>query len=292
MKKIKLIYNPYSGDRSFKNKLDLVIEKFQNSDYTVIPFRIGSKEGFQKALDDIDNDYHAVCVSGGDGTINSVVNLMQQKSVSVPIGIFPSGTSNDFSNYLGISRDINKCCDIILKGNIKAIDAGKVNDMYFVNVCSAGLLTDVAYKTDANMKNALGKIAYYIKGIEEIPFISPLKMKMTYEGNTIEDKLYLVLVLNSSSAGGFMKLAPKASIDDGVMDVVAIKSTSIPNLLGVFLKILRGEHVYDSNIYHFQTNDLIIDCEEKCETDIDGEKGPNFPLAIKVIKKVLKVYIP
>jgi len=292
MKKLKFIYNPSSGDGIFKNKLDYLIERFQKSGYMMVPYRSSDINNLEKAFFDIHEDYEAICVSGGDGTLSSVINIMASRRLSLPVGIFPFGTANDFAVHLNIPRDIEACCEIIEKGRIKRVDIGSANDSYFLNVCSAGLLTDVAYKTDTNLKNALGKLAYYMKGIEEIPKFTPFKMRLQYGSNVIHDNFLLFLILNGSSAGGFNRLAPYAKIDDGLMDIIAIKNTNITNILSLFLKILRGEHIGDPNLYHFQTDKLMITCDGSCETDIDGERGPNFPLDIEVKKHFLKVYVP
>lgn len=292
MKKLKFIYNPSSGDGNFKNKLDYLIERFQRIGYMMVPFRSSDINELKKAFFDIHEDYEAVCISGGDGTLSSVVNIMASMKLGLPVGIFPFGTANDFAVHMNIPRDIEVCCEIIEKGRIKKVDIGKANDSYFLNVCSAGLLTDVAYKTDTNLKNALGKLAYYMKGIEEIPKFTPLKMRLQYGFNVIEDNFLLLLILNGSSAGGFNRLAPNAKNDDGLMDVIAIKNTNITNMLSIFLKILRGEHIGDSNLYTFQTDKLIIACDGSCETDIDGERGPELPLDVEVKKHFLKVFVP
>lgn len=292
MKKIKFIYNPFSGDRLLKNRLDYIIERFQKSGFAVMPYRSTDINQLEKAFFDIHEDYEAVCVSGGDGTISSVVNIMAARRINMPLSVFPFGTANDFATYLNIPKDIDACCELVIKGHTRRVDIGRVNDRYFINVCSAGLLTDVSYKTDTNLKNALGKIAYYIKGIEEIPKFTSFKMRMQYGDNVIEDNFLLFLILNGSSAGGFTKLAPYAKIDDGRMDVLAIKASNITNIVTLFLKILRGEHVGDPNLYHFQTDRLQIGCGGSCETDIDGEKGPDFPLDIEVKKHFLKVFAP
>lgn len=292
MKKIKLIYNPSSGDASFKNKLDSVIGRMQKAGYTVVPYRSSNANSLHRAFEDIDDSYRSVAVSGGDGTISTVVNFMAGQGIDLPVGIFPFGTANDFASHLGIPRDPEACCDIITGGEIKNMDIGRANDRYFINVCSAGLLSEVAYKTDTNLKNAIGKIAYYVKGLEEVPKFSPIKMRMQYGDNVIEDNFLMFLVLNGSSAGGFNKLAPGALMDDGYMDVLAVKWSNITNMFALFLKALRGEHVGDASLYHFKADKLVISCMRQCETDIDGEKGPDFPLEIEVLKNYLKVFVP
>lgn len=276
----------------FKDSLDHLIGRFQKAGYMMVPYRSSDIDTLDNAFFDIYEDYEAVCISGGDGTLSSVINIMASGKLNLPIGIFPFGTANDFAVHLNIPRDIEACCEIIEKGRIKKVDIGRVNSNYFLNVCSAGLLSDVAYETDTNLKNALGKLAYYMKGIEKIPKFTPFKMRLKYGGNVIEDDFLLFLILNGSSAGGFNRLAPNAKIDDGLLDVIAVKNTNITNILALFLKILRGEHMGDPNLYNFQTDRLGITCEGGCETDIDGERGPDFPLDIEVKKHFLKVFVP
>lgn len=292
MKKILLVYNPLSGDASFKSKLDQVIQNFQSAHLLTVPLRLDNECRLEDIISRLDESFYAVAVSGGDGSVNSVVNALMKYGIKLPLGIFPYGTSNDLGNFLGIPRDIDYCCEIITNGVQRPIDIGRVNDRWFVNVCSAGLLTDVAYKTDTVLKNTLGKIAYYIKGVEEIPRFSPVKMRILYNNKIIEDNMLLILVLNSSSAGGFVKLAPDAVIDDGLLDIIAIKYSNITNMLALFLKILRGDHTSDQLIYYVQTNRLTIHCDKRYDTDIDGEKGPEFPLHIEVAHKSLRFFVP
>lgn len=292
MKKVRLIYNPVAGDARFKNRLDTLIKNFQKEGYKVSPYRLMGSNDMPNALSHMDHNYSAIAISGGDGTINNVINEMKKNNIDLPVGIFPFGTSNDFAAHMGIPKNIPKCCEIIARGSIKKVDVGKVNGKYFVNVCSAGLLTEVAYKTDVALKNTLGKIAYYIKGFEEIPKFRSIPMEMEYDNKVIKDNFYLFLVLNGSSAGGFTKIAPYASVSDGLLDVVAIKESNISNILNLLIKVLKGDHVGDPSLYHFQTDKLNILCNQSLESDIDGERGPRLPLSIEVEKGSLMVFAP
>jgi diacylglycerol kinase family enzyme len=147
---------------ALKNKLDTVINRFQAAGYIIVPFRLSHDLHIDKAFSDIGENYDIVCVSGGDGTVSSVADAMARLDIKLPLGIFPSGTSNDLAAYLGLPGDVSASCNIILGGVTKSIDLGRVNGSHFINVCSAGLLTDIPHKTDTNMKNALGQIAYYL----------------------------------------------------------------------------------------------------------------------------------
>lgn len=293
MKRIRLLYNPGSGDRSFKNKLDEVIEEFQREGYQLEPFKTLGIDDIERGIKLTQgNKYSSICVAGGDGTINRAVNAMKKYNIDCPIGIFPWGTANDLASYFNIPRNIKKCCKTIINENIKEIDLGKINDRYFVNVAAGGLLTDVSQKIDINLKNTFGKLAYYLKGIEQIPNFRPIPVQFITEEKTINDNIYLFMAFNGCSAGGFNMLAKDAKIDDGKLDIVAIKACNVVDLFPLLIKILRGEHLQDSNIIYIKTNNIKINCDYYVETDIDGEAGPMFPVELNVIKNGIKLIVP
>ncbi len=282
MKKVKFIYNPYSGENVILDHLDIVIKIHQEAGYTIVPYRIDKEIDVINAFNDFrDTNYYYVLIAGGDGTIDNVVNAMAKAGVSVPIGILPVGTANDFGKFLGMPSDISKACRQILNSEVTSVDLGSINDKYFVNVASTGLFTDVSQKTDVNLKNTIGKLAYYLKGLEELPNFKSEEME--YEGN-----MYFMLVFNGQTAGNF-KLATKASADDGLLDVIIFKAIPIIELIPLFVKVLKGEHLDSDNVIYFKTNNIYIESHEDIVTDIDGEKGPDFPLNIKCIKGGLKV---
>ncbi|TDT60888.1 YegS/Rv2252/BmrU family lipid kinase [Fonticella tunisiensis] len=290
MKRAKLIYNPYSGDRSFRYELDQVLERMQAGGYELTIHRTMSVEDIYNTLK-VSNDYDCILASGGDGTINHVINAMLKNGVDLPVGILPSGTANDFGGHIGIPKNIGKACDIITGGKISRIDLGIINDRYFVNVASAGLLTDVSQKIDINMKNTLGKLAYYIKGIEQIPNFRAIPIKIRHEGKIIEEMIYLFLILNGSTAGGF-KLAPDSTANDGMLNLIAIKACNIVELFNLFIRMLKGEHLGSNNIIYLKGKEFTIECSDDIETDIDGETGPSFPLNITVSPQRLRIFVP
>jgi YegS/Rv2252/BmrU family lipid kinase len=293
LNKIRLIYNPASGDRSFRNKLDLVVDEFQREGYQVIPYKTLGADDVERGVRlTQDDEYSAIAVAGGDGTINKVINAMVAIGIDLPVGIFPWGTANDLAAYFGIQRDIKKCCRNMIGGKIRKADLGKINDKYFINVAAGGLLTDVSQKIDINLKNTLGKLAYYIKGIEQLPNFKPISAEFVTPTRVINEKIYLFMVLNGCSAGGFNQLAKDALIDDGKLDVIAVRACPLIELLGLFIKILRGEHLSDSNLIYLRTDKLRINCLTHVETDVDGEPGPLFPVDISIIPGVMRFFVP
>ena len=115
-----------------------------------------------------------------------------------------------------------------------------------------------------------------------------IDIKIKSKEMEFEGSMYFMLVFNGQTAGGF-KLAYQSDPSDGLLDVIIFKAISIRELLPLFVKVLRGEHLDSDNVIYFKTDNLEIECHEDIVTDIDGEKGPDFPLNIKCKKGALKV---
>ncbi|MBU3159901.1 YegS/Rv2252/BmrU family lipid kinase [Clostridium frigoris] len=280
MNKVKFIYNPYSGESTIASDLDQVIMIHQKYKHTIVPYRICNEYPIADAFFDIDEGYKYVLIAGGDGTIDSVVNEMKKRKIDLPIAILPVGTANDFANYIRMPRDVHDACYQILNSDTKKIDLGKINDKYFVNVASTGLFTDISQNMDMDLKNTIGKLAYYVKGIEQLPNFRKLKIKVTSDEVLFDGDMYLMLVFNGQTAGS-MRFAYKAKVDDGLLDVIIIKAGNMKNILNIFIKMLRNEHLENvEGIVYFKTSKLEIECHEDIVTDIDGERGPDFPLLI------------
>ena len=287
--KVKFIYNPYSGENLILSKLDKVISLHQEAGYTIVPYRITAGEDVGVALNDIkDGNYKYILIAGGDGTVDSVVNAMAKSGISLPIGILPVGTANDFSKFLGMPSDVEEACKQILSSEVKSVDLGSINDKYFVNVASTGLFTDVSQKTDVNLKNTIGKLAYYLKGLEELPNFRKLHVNILSKEVEFDGEMYLLLVFNGATAGNF-NLATRADACEGLLDIMMFKAVQIYELLPLFIKVLKGEHLDSNKVLYFKTDYLKVECHEDIVTDIDGEKGPDFPLEIKCIKGGLKI---
>lgn len=289
MNKVKFIYNPYSGENTIINDIDKVIKVHQKYGYEVIPFRISFEYDMSEAFKGVNKTYKYILVAGGDGTIDDAVNQMKKLDLNIPIAIIPTGTANDFAKFIGIPENVEDACEQILNSKPKNLDLGKINDKYFLNVASTGLFTDVSQRTDVNLKNTMGKIAYYIKALEQLSSLRKLKIKVTSENDVFDDYMYLMMVFNGQTAGN-LKFAYKAEVDDGMLDVIIIKAGVIKDMLALFIKMFKGEHLEGTEgLEYFKSNHIEIECYEDIVTDIDGERGPDFPLVIECIKDGIQV---
>lgn len=291
MKKVKLIYNPKSGNKTFPNYLDTFIKKFHREGYETNIFRSNQKGDLSNSLKNINEDYEAIIIAGGDGSVNTIVNQIMKKNIDIPLGIIPAGTVNDFANYLNMPSNFNRCIEVLLNNNYQQVDIGQVNNRFFINVCVGGLLSSVSHNTDVNFKNKLGKIAYYINGLKEIPKVKPIHLQISTSYQTFEEELYMFLVLNSKRAGGFTNLAQRAEIDDGVFDFIGVKASQIYKIPNLLYDFFQGNHLSSKHFIYIQDRYFNIEPLNQKNyshfSDLDGEKGPQLPLEIKIHPRAL-----
>lgn len=292
--KVILFYNPASGSGMFKNNLDYIIGRYQDAGYQLIPIRAAHGHAIYDYLSELNQDtyqdeYHQIIAAGGDGTINICVNSMIRNNIDLPLAILPAGTANDFAYYFNIPNEIEQMLDIALGKNYTYADVGHVNNRYFINVAAIGQVVDVSQKTDPTLKNTIGVLAYYLKGLSEVTNLKPVGVTLTTPKKTYHEDMYFMVVMNGKSAGGFKKISPDSEINDGLLDVMLFRSMSFLEMPGVFLKILQGNHPTSKKVLHFQTDKLKIEAEENLPTDIDGEHGEMFPLEFSVLHNRLKI---
>ena len=292
--KVILFYNSHSGAGTFASELDKVIGRFQSRGMQVFPYKIDREpEPMVEYLNSLDRE--SICkvvIAGGDGSVDICVNALVRADYHAPLAIFPTGTANDLANHLKIPTVVEAMIDIALEDYMVPLDIGQINDRYFVNEASLGFIIDVSQKTDQKVKNVFGMVGYYIKGLEELPKIKPFRVKLKYEGTEKQEKIYFMLIMNGNTAGGFKKLAPRANTHDGKFDVIAFRECDVLEFVNLVRKVLKREHINSPYVHFFQTDEIMIDSEKPVGTDVDGEKGPDFPLNIKVIPSRFKVCVP
>lgn len=292
MKKALVIYNPLSGNRNVPKKLDYIIERFMDENILAVPYRTGS--GRFDGLRDIirDGDYSFIVVSGGDGTVNTVLNIMLINNIHLPLGIIPSGTCNDFARSLNLPNDLKRCIDIILGGHVAEIDAGLLNDeIYFFSTCAGGNFVDVSYNTSSEFKKNFGSLAYYMKALGEVTSLKPVKLKITTDNEIIESEFLFFLILNGKHAAGFYNVIEEADLSDGYMDILLLINCQPIDLAGLFFKVLGNDFINDRNVMWLRTRNCSIEGSGDFSLSVDGEKWKTLPISVKFINKILKVFI-
>lgn len=293
MKRARIIYNPTAGREQFKKDLPMVLECLEQAGFEASAHAtIGDGDAKKAAKIAVERKYDLVVISGGDGTINEVVQGIAEEDYRPEIGIIPSGTTNDFARALTIPRDTKQAVDIILENNILPLDIGKVNDEYFVNIAGGGDLTELTYEVPSKMKAVIGQLAYYVKGIEMLPSLKPVYTRIEYDGNVFEDEIMMFLVANTNSVGGFEKIAPNALINDGYFDLIILKETNLAEFLRIATAALRGTHIDDKQVVYLQAKQIKVTPQSRMQLNIDGEYGGLLPGEIINLKQHIKFFVP
>ncbi len=290
MKKILLVYNPVSGHAAFKNRLDAVIENFQRHGIFLSIYRTcaGDNANFVDCVKI--SQAEGVIAAGGDGTLHAVINQLKKNSLDLPVGVIGSGTSNDFAAHLDIGEE--KFFDAVTSGRTRPVDLGFVNEKeYFINVASAGVFTSIAHEVDSRLKNFLGKSAYYLRGLGELKNFKTMSLEIVADGKNFSVDAFLFLILNSPSVAGFKNFSDSAQIDDGKLDLIALKKCSPPALVTLAKKILAGESIQaDENIFSLQAETFEIKSSAELISDLDGEVGDILPLKVETLKHAINFY--
>ena len=242
----------------------------------------------------MDGSFDHLLLAGGDGSINYAVNLIKGMGLNLPVAVLPAGTANDFATLLGMPTDIEEACRAILAGRIHAMDLGRANGRYFANVFSCGLFTDVSQKTPTAWKNNLGKIAYYINGIGDLPRFRKMELSITSDGGDFRGNAIIFFVFNGRTAGT-LPLAYLSEGDDGLLDILVLKGDTPLDTLHTairYLPRLLHRRRYPEGIVHIRCSRLHAECDRDEHTDVDGQPGPSFPIDITCEHGALPVILP
>lgn len=293
MKKMLFIYNPNSGMGLLKPELSDVLDIFVKGGYEVTVYPTQKYHDAVRKMGEYEEQYDLVACSGGDGTLDEVVTGMMKREDKVPIGYIPAGTTNDFASSLHISKNMLEAADTVVNGVPFACDVGEFNEDYFVYIAAFGLFTDVSYETKQSMKNVLGHLAYILEGTKRIFNIPSYRIKVTHDGETIEDEFIYGMVTNSRSVGGFKGITGKNVVfDDGKFEVTLFKTPRNPMELNEILGALALRKINPKRMYSFKTNEVHFETEEEIPWTLDGEfGGVHEEVVVKDCQKALEIMV-
>jgi diacylglycerol kinase (ATP) len=289
-KRARLIYNPTSGREEMRKRLPEVLAKLERGGLeTSTHATIGEGDATLAAADAVERGFDYIIAAGGDGTLYEVINGMAEKKNRPALGILPLGTTNDFARALAIPKNWEAACDLIVRQYTRPIDVGKVNQRYFINIAGGGSLTELTYEVPSKLKTMLGQLAYYMKGLEKLPRLRPIEAFIKTDKAELHEDIMLFLIANSNSVGGFEKLAPNASLNDGLLELFVLKKCNLAEFVRIVSAAMRGEHLNDPNLIHLSTNRVEISSPDYVQINLDGEFGGTLPCVFSVLPRHLNI---
>lgn len=275
MKKLYFILNLQSGKATISSKLAVVIDMFTKAGYEVTARSTQERmDACAAAKYACGQGFDLIVCSGGDGTLNEVIQGVMRSEKKLPIGYIPAGSTNDFARGVGIPRNIIDAVQWIIDGKKYPCDIGSFNDKFFTYIAAFGAFTEVTYETSQQVKNVLGHVAYVLNGISRLKNIKSYHMKITYDDEIIEDNYIFGMVTNSSSVAGLLSLN-NFLLDDGLYEVTLIKTPGNPlDLQRIIHSLLNIDIDIDTAyIKSFRTSKIRFECDDELQWTIDGEFG-------------------
>lgn len=294
-----VIVNPAAGQHKPEELRQALRRAFRGTGSTiVITDRAGHAE--EIAREGVDSgEYSAVCVCGGDGTINEVVNgiLSANPQAARPkLGLMPLGTCNVLANELGIpSGSIDTSRDVIRASKVRAIDIGRVGSRYFLLMAGFGFDADAVRGVAQQVKSLVGASAYIMSGLAALAQSKPSRVHMKLDDEELTSDAFLVVVANVSSyAFAQFKVAPFAALDDGWLDICIFERppTDRVGFAAQIVMLLARRHLDDPRVRYYRARHIRLESDPPIAGQLDGDLFGETPVEIDVIPKALEIFVP
>lgn len=276
-KKLLFIMNPKAGLMQAPKYMADIIERFSGAGYLTQVLMTKAGGDSKNFAAEYGGEADVVVVSGGDGTLNGVIDGLINGGHKTPIGYIPAGSTNDFANSIGLPKSIMECVEVVINGKPQAIDIGSFNGRYFSYVASFGAFTSTTYTVPQNIKNIMGHSAYVMAGVKELAHIKPIHARVTLEKGTPDEQIHegdyvLGGVCNSRSIGGIVNLQ-KLDVDmnDGLMEVILIRMPKDLIELSDITSSILGGSFKSHQIEKYSVHKVTFELDENVHWTLDGE---------------------
>jgi diacylglycerol kinase (ATP) len=240
----------------------------------------------------------ALVVAGGDGMVHLGVNAVA--GTSTPMAVLACGTGNDVATTLDLPvHDLPASVRTVLDGTARRIDAARqvqpagtpmAEDRWFAGVLCGGF--DAVVNERANRwRWPKGRLRYDLAIARELPVFRPLAYELELDGEPWTTQAMLVAIGNGPQYGGGMKIAPDASYDDGLLDVVVVGKMSVLGLVRAFPTIFTGQHIHHPAVTVRRARSVRLSASG-ITAYADGERFGALPLTVEAVPGAVSVLVP
>lgn len=227
---------------------------------------------------------------GGDGMIAAVAQALQCSDGV--LGVLPGGRGNDFARALGIPLDPRGACDVLARGVVRVLDLGVVNSKTFIGIASCGFDSD-ANRIANETRVVGGRLVYAYGALLALAGWKPATFHVTLDGGARRTFTgYSVAAANSKAYGGGMFLAPDASPEDGLLDVVMIADVPKHRFLRLLPTVFNGKHVKQSNVEVLRASEIEVSADRRFTMYADGDPIGELPLTVRALPRAVRVLVP
>lgn len=285
--RLQLVVNPAAGGGRGARRLPEVRQALASHDLVVTPTR--SLEHADSLVLDALADDRVVVAMGGDGIVGRVAGAVA--AGGGVLGVLPGGRGNDFCRSVGIPLDPVAACAVITSGVARPVDLGYADGCAFIGIASIGFDSECQERV-LRTRLPLGQLVYVVGALTTVFSWKPAQFRCTVDGGPLEFAGWSVAVANSGMYGGGMRLAPSASVTDGLLDVVSTSTTSRLTFLRALPKVFKGSHVQEPSVSVRTASTVTLDADRPFRVFADGDPIATLPCTITVRPAALKVLLP
>ena len=286
--RVKLILNPIAGrGRGAKYKEPLLAAlRASGVEFDVA---VTGQHGAGRILakQAVAEGFDTIIAAGGDGTVNEVVNGLAGGPAA--LGVLPLGTGNDFAAMMGMSKNPLQALEQILRGRSLPVDLCRVNDRFFASTVGAGYDGEVTFAANHKFKRMRGMIVYILAVFSTVFAFRPRKVRLTIDGESVEQEITLIAVANSRTYGGGMCVAPNAVADDGLFEICLADKMGPARIMMMLPRFIKGNHLSMREVTISRGREITLECAEPLYYQIDGEVLQDSRLAFRLIPRGLLV---
>lgn len=256
-----------------------------------VTYEYGDVERFVKEA--VRDGVKRLIVGGGDGSVNEIVDAMAKlpRDERPELAILPLGTANDFATACQIPMESLEALRFAVSGSTVSIDIAKANDRHFVNMATIGFGAQVTAETPVELKNFLGGGAYTLTGVLQAFNFVPYKGKIKTPDFESDKTGVVAAVCNGRQAGGGQVLAPKALINDGLLDVVIISKVPLIDM-PVFFDEIKNPSSQGRYVKYFKTPWIEGESEKIIPVNLDGEPYKNKKIRFEIVPNAIDLILP
>ena len=278
MKRLLFFVNPNAGHTEIRSSLMDVLQVFAEGGYEPTVHMTAAPRDLTRTILAHGAEYDRIVCCGGDGTLNEAVSgLMGLPADSrPPLGYIPGGTVNDEASTLGLAKEPVAAARAIVTGRPFPIDIGSFGgDRFFTYVAAFGIFTGVAYSTPQEDKRVLGRLAYFLGGVQQLGDLHPTHVRVHCDELDVEDDVLVGLVCSTLSVGGF-KVPEQfgVSLNDGYSELVLIRDIkNLADFSSVASCLLRSDFSDPNYFTVCHTRSVRFSFDRPVAWTLDGEYG-------------------
>lgn len=291
MKKARLIYNPAAGSRPGSGGVKALLSILRLEGRYEIEAVATEAAGHATLLAEeaVGDGIHTVFAWGGDGTLRETAKGLL--GTDVPLGMLPGGTANVLSHFLGLGRNPRRAARLLCEGTVRPIDVGFCGEEPFLMMVSLGLDARTLANLDLTKKKRWGRLAIVAQGLQEWAKFPGPEVEIYSDSGTT--KSHFTALCNIPFYGGPFALAPRASVHDGQLDLVAFQGRSRSSLLSFFLDVATSSHLDRRDVVYTQSSSFSLRGEGEERVQIDGDPTDlKLPLEISTKRDHLRIVFP